>query len=85
MFDASYTFSREMDDTDTVEDNQGFNAGGNARGGYDILDPELNMHIGFSDLRTASSATSSTSCRSGPIVRSRSATPCCARSRATGN
>ena len=39
MFDASYTFSREIDDTDTVEDNQGFNAGGNARGGYDILNP----------------------------------------------
>ena len=49
MFDASYTFSREMDDTDTVEDNQGFNAGGNARGGYDILNPEVNRHIGFSD------------------------------------
>jgi hypothetical protein len=48
-FDASYTFSREMDDTDTVEDNQGFNAGGNARGGYDILNPEVNRHIGFSD------------------------------------
>ncbi len=49
MFDASYTFSREMDDTDTVEDNQGFNAGGNARGGYDILNPDVNRHIGFSD------------------------------------
>ena len=49
MFDASYTFSREMDDTDTVEDNQAFNAGGNARGGYDILNPDVNRHIGFSD------------------------------------
>ncbi|MEO5822487.1 MAG: TonB-dependent receptor, partial [Vicinamibacteraceae bacterium] len=49
-FDASYTFSREHDNTDTVEDNQGFNAGGNARGGYDLLDPENNMHIGFSDV-----------------------------------
>jgi hypothetical protein len=48
-FDASYTFSREMDDTDTVEDNQGFNAGGNARGGYDLLNPAVNRHIGFSD------------------------------------
>jgi hypothetical protein len=49
-FDASYTFSRERDNTDTVEDNQGFNAGGNARGGYDILDLDRNMHLGFSDL-----------------------------------
>jgi hypothetical protein len=48
-FDTSYTFSREMDDTDSVEDNQGFNAGGNARAGYDILDPDSNRHIGFSD------------------------------------
>jgi hypothetical protein len=49
-FDASYTFSRERDNTDTVEDNQGFNAGGNARGGYDILDLDRNMHLGFSDV-----------------------------------
>jgi trimeric autotransporter adhesin len=49
-FDASYTFSRERDNTDTVEDNQGFNAGGNSRGGYDLLDPDQNMHIGFSDV-----------------------------------
>jgi hypothetical protein len=48
-FDASYTFSRSWDDTDTVEDNQGFNAGGNARGGYDILNPDVNRHISFSD------------------------------------
>ncbi len=50
MFDASYTFSREMDDTDTVEDNQGFNAGGNNRGGYDLFDRSRNRHIGFSDV-----------------------------------
>jgi hypothetical protein len=50
MFDASYTFSRERDNTDTVEDNQGFNAGGNSRGGYDLFDAEKNMHIGFSDV-----------------------------------
>jgi hypothetical protein len=49
-FDASYTFSRETDNTDTVEDNQGFNAGGNSRGGYDIFDGDRNMHIGFSDV-----------------------------------
>jgi trimeric autotransporter adhesin len=49
-FDASYTFSRERDNTDTVEDNQGFNAGGNNRGGYDLFDEERNMHIGFSDV-----------------------------------
>jgi hypothetical protein len=49
-FDASYTFSRETDNTDTVEDNQGFNAGGNTRGGYDLFDPENNRHLGFSDV-----------------------------------
>jgi trimeric autotransporter adhesin len=49
-FDASYTFSRERDNTDTVEDNQGFNAGGNNRGGYDLFDEARNMHIGFSDV-----------------------------------
>ena len=32
MLDATYTWSKEIDNTDTVEDNQGFNAGASARG-----------------------------------------------------
>lgn len=51
MMDVSYTFSRNMDDTDTVEDNQGFNAGGGPRGdAYDIEDRSRNRHIGYSDI-----------------------------------
>ena len=51
MFDASYTSrSRASTTRTTVEDNQGFNAGGNARGDYSLLDPTLNLHLGFSDV-----------------------------------
>ena len=50
MLDATYTWSRNRDNSDTVEDNQGFNAGGTAGFGYDINDLEHNMHIGFSDV-----------------------------------
>jgi trimeric autotransporter adhesin len=50
MLDATYTWSRNRDNSDTVEDNQGFNAGGTAGFGYDIKDLEHNMHIGFSDV-----------------------------------
>jgi trimeric autotransporter adhesin len=50
MLDATYTWSRNRDNSDTVEDNQGFNAGGTAGFGYDIRDLEHNMHIGFSDV-----------------------------------
>jgi hypothetical protein len=51
MLDASYTLSREMDNTDTVEDNQGFNAGASARGGNHYLyDFDLNRRIGYSDI-----------------------------------
>jgi hypothetical protein len=50
MVDASYTWSRNRDNADSVEDNQGFNAGGTAGFGYDINDLEHNMHIGFSDV-----------------------------------
>jgi trimeric autotransporter adhesin len=52
LMDASYTWSREIDNTDSVEDNQGFNAGGNAgaTGNANYLkDPSVNRHIGFSD------------------------------------
>ena len=51
MMDANYTFSRNMDDTDTVEDNQGYNAGGGPRGdAYNIEDRSVNRHIGYSDV-----------------------------------
>jgi hypothetical protein len=50
MLDATYTWSRNRDNSDTVEDNQGFNAAGTAGFGYDINDLEHNMHIGFSDV-----------------------------------
>jgi hypothetical protein len=51
MMDVNYTFSRNMDDTDTVEDNQGFNAAGGPRGdAYNITDRSVNRHIGYSDV-----------------------------------
>ena len=50
MLDANYTWSRNKDNSDSVEDNQGFNAGGTAGFGYFIDDLERNMHIGFSDV-----------------------------------
>jgi hypothetical protein len=50
LVDATYTWSRNRDNSDSVEDNQGFNAGGTAGFGYDINDLEHNMHIGFSDV-----------------------------------
>ena len=65
-----------------VEDNQGFNAGGNARGNYSLLDPEaesaprLQRHA--APLRRRRS---STSCRSAKASRSARQRPCCARSR----
>ena len=41
MFDASlHVLARASTTPTRVEDNQGFNAGGNARGGYDLLEPE---------------------------------------------
>jgi hypothetical protein len=51
MLDASYTWSKEIDNTDTVEDNQGFNAGASARGGnHSISDFSLNRRLGYSDI-----------------------------------
>jgi hypothetical protein len=50
MADASYTWSRNMEDTDTgIEDGQGFNAGGTARN-YDLIHPERNRTLGLSDI-----------------------------------
>ena len=39
-----------IDNTDTVEDNQGFNAGGSARGDYHMLDPTTEPAPGYSDM-----------------------------------
>jgi trimeric autotransporter adhesin len=51
MLEANYTFSREIDNTDTVEDNQGFNAGASARGGnHSLSDFSLNRRLGYSDV-----------------------------------
>ncbi len=51
MFDANYTWSKNIDDTDTVEDNQGFNAGGGARGNnHSLSDFSLNRRLGYSDI-----------------------------------
>jgi trimeric autotransporter adhesin len=49
---ANYTWSKEIDNTDTVEDNQGFNIGGTgARGNnHDIFDPSRNRRLGYSDV-----------------------------------
>jgi hypothetical protein len=50
-FDANYTWSKEIDNTDTVEDNQGFNAGASARGNnHSLSDPSLNRRLGYSDV-----------------------------------
>jgi hypothetical protein len=51
MMDATYTWSKDIDNTDTVEDNQGFNAGGGARGNnHSLTDPKLNRRLGYSDV-----------------------------------
>ena len=51
LLDATYTWSKEIDNTDTVEDNQGFNAGASARGGiYSLANFALNRHLGYSDV-----------------------------------
>ena len=49
MMEAHYTLSRAMDDTDTHEDNQGFNAGGTSRN-YDLNNPANNRRISHSDI-----------------------------------
>jgi hypothetical protein len=50
MLDAHYTWSKEIDSTDTgIEDGQGFNAGGNVRN-YNLNDPDANRRLGLSDV-----------------------------------
>ena len=51
MMDATYTWSKDIDNTDNMEDNQGFNAGGGARGNnHSLTDPKLNRRLGYSDV-----------------------------------
>jgi len=49
MMDANYTWSKNIDNTDTVEDNQGFNAGARADN-YSLYNLDLNRRIGYSDV-----------------------------------
>jgi hypothetical protein len=50
MMDANYTYSRNMEDTDTgIEDGQGFNAGGTARN-YDLYNEKNNRTLGLTDV-----------------------------------
>jgi hypothetical protein len=51
MMDTTYTWSKDIDNTDNMEDNQGFNAGGGARGNnHSLADPKLNRRLGYSDV-----------------------------------
>ena len=50
MLDTNYTLSKEIDDTDTVEDNQGFNAGRQLAQLSACIDPKLNRRLGYSDM-----------------------------------
>jgi hypothetical protein len=50
MMDATYTWSKNIEDTDTgIEDGQGFNAGGTARN-YDLYNPDANRTLGLTDI-----------------------------------
>jgi len=49
MLDAHYTWSKELDNTDNMADNQGFNAGGTV-GNNDITNLRNNRHLGMSDV-----------------------------------
>ena len=60
--DFNYTWSKELDNTDTVEDNQGFNAGGLQPGGdqagfLDVNNMRNNYRIGFNDMPNRFTAT----------------------------
>lgn len=47
--DVNYTWSKEIDNTDTMEDNQGLNAGGTA-GNLDTSNMSNNYRLGFADV-----------------------------------
>ena len=85
MMDATYTWSKEIDNTDNMEDNQNFNAGGGARGNnHSLTDPASIDGLATAMCRTGWSGCSST------ISHSERASPwkhrrrCCARSSAAG-
>jgi len=49
--DLNYTWSKELDNTDTMADNQGQNVGGTSTGGsLDLLNYRNNRRLGFSDV-----------------------------------
>ena len=48
--DFNYTWSKELDNTDTVEDNPGFNSGGSA-GNLDITNMANDYRLGLIDIR----------------------------------
>jgi hypothetical protein len=47
--DFNYTWSKELDNTDNMEDNQGYNSGGTAQA-PDLTNFKTNRRIGFSDI-----------------------------------
>ena len=47
--EVNYTWSKELDNTDTMEDNQGLNSGGTA-GNLNTLNMGTNYRLGFSDM-----------------------------------
>lgn len=49
MLSGHYTWSKEIDNTDNMADNQGFNAGGTASN-PDVTNLKNNRHIGLSDI-----------------------------------
>ena len=49
LLDAHYTWSKNIDNTDNMADNQGFNAAGNV-GNHDLFNFANNRHLGLSDI-----------------------------------
>ena len=70
MIDANYTWSKNIDNTDTVEDNQGFNAGAH-RTTITCSTRQATAGWATATCRIDSSARSSTSCRSAATARRR--------------
>ena len=85
MLDANYTWSRNRDNSDTVEDNQGFNAGGD-RAASATTSPTSSTTCtsASATCRTGWSGRSCTSCRSARASRSALERPSSTRSQAAG-
>jgi hypothetical protein len=49
LLDTHYTWSKNIDNTDNMADNQGFNAAGNV-GNHDLFNFRNNRHLGLSDI-----------------------------------